>query len=115
MAMPSEPPLGWEQELAKADKTWGPGKVRSVLNGWRRVRTLATDRGKPELMLDCIQLEQAVKLLTDETAKAALVMVMGGASENAVDEALGSRKRPGFRLIRDGIHGVVEIERRRAA
>lgn len=81
-------------------------------DGWYGMRTKAYDSGDPEMILDCIQLEQAIDALDDEHVKAALILRMFGWDEGTIGAVLSSR-RTGRSLVEHGISQVKKYEQDR--
>lgn len=81
-------------------------------DGWYGMRTKAYDTGDPEMILDCIQLEDAIDALEDQHVKAALILRMFGWDEQDIGAVLSSR-RPGRSLVEHGISMVKRHERAR--
>lgn len=81
-------------------------------DGWYGLRTKAYDTGDPEMILDCIQLEQAIDAIDDQHMKAAIILKMFGWDDQDIGAVLSSR-RPGTQLVEAGISAVRRHERDR--
>jgi hypothetical protein len=122
-------------EYRHAEKRWGYDKVEGLVrrvekgyipltgeatyeegDGWYGLRCKAYDTGNPELLLDAIQLEMAVDQIQDLPVKAAVILSMYGWNEENIGYCLRDRKRrPGSRLVEDGIRAITRYERQRGS
>lgn len=119
------------KDYSAYDKVWSRQKVEGMVkqwdfayipatmeylaqdgDGWYGMRTKAYDTGDPEMILDCIQLEQAVDSLDDQHMKAALILRMFGWDEQDIGAVLSSR-RTGRSLVEAGISAVKRHEKER--
>ena len=81
-------------------------------DGWYGMKCRAYDSGNPELLLDAIQLEQAVDSIQDMAVKVATILAMHGFDERDIGALIRDpRHRPGVRLVDDGIRIVRRFER----
>lgn len=97
---------GWEYSYLPLTGEW----IAQDGDGWYGMRTNAYDSGDPEMILDCIQLEQAVDSIDDQHIKAALILRMFGWDEQDIGAVLSSR-RTGKSLVEHGISMAAKHER----
>ena len=117
-------------DLEFADKVWSKGKIRSLVfgtsipdvNSWDGyadkhdsyycLRRKAYDLGKPELVLDCIQLEDSIGRIDDDEVQAALILKLNGWAEERIGAVLKCR-RTGRQLLDRGVHLIRSQEHMR--
>jgi hypothetical protein len=117
------------------DRVWGDNRVYDLLDGahledlgdgvmraieargpsWYEQKTLAYDRGEPEMMLDAIQLDMAVERMTDMAARAAVQLRMLGWDYQDIGAVVRDRRRrTGAGLVESGVRAIVRHEKRRS-
>lgn len=111
--------LGMDLEFV--DRPWHPLRVRALIKGysvlddvagdgfrdlqrtsWYQMRTAAYDSGRPEAVLDSIQLEQMVERIEDVKVRAAVVLALHQWDGPSIGAALGG-SRTGSQLLMAGI------------
>lgn len=79
---------------------------------------MAYDKGKPELLIDCIQLEDAISRIPEPRVRAAMILACFGHlfADHDIGALLGGRGKheTGTALIERGIKWVARHEHNRA-
>jgi hypothetical protein len=116
------------------DEPWTPGRLYALVYGktlldpesmdglrddegvsYYQKRCAAIDKGRPEMVLDAIQMERAVDMLPEPIMRAAVTLVLMGWDEAEISAVLTHRRngRTINRLVKQGIREIVAEEQRR--
>lgn len=117
-------------DVALVDRPWGANRVRGLIEGsferevapgyWVEVESdgyFGLRSGadmRPELVLDCVQLDEAVGRIEDPVVRCAVRLTMLGERPEVVGSVLRDRRqRPGSVLVAEGVRRVLRFERAR--